>query len=463
MTMRTILAMLLALGLVLLSSIYAGASEWPDFVQLAEQNKPAVVNISTAKTVKQRQLPQMGPGSPFDDFFNHFFNGQPGSPHKQSSLGSGFIISQDGYILTNEHVVDGADEIKVKLSDGRTFSAVVKGADQKLDLALLKVEAEDQLPAVSLGNSDELKIGAWVMAIGNPFGLEQTVTAGIVSAKGRVIGAGPYDNFIQTDASINPGNSGGPLFNDAGQVIGINTAIIAGGQGIGFAIPINAVKTILEQLRTSGRVTRGWLGVAVQQMTPELAESFQLDNQHGALVSEVIKDSPAEKAGLQRGDVILSFNNHEIKDMRDLPRLVAATPVNETVTLQILRDGKTRDVRLTIGKLADENTDKLNKANGGDYDWGKFGMVLEGINSETAQKYGIEDTTKGVLVVAVNQGSPAAEAGLHRGDIILEVNGRQTDDLQTFHAEAEKSSKAAILRLLVKRQDNMLFVALKIE
>ena len=219
----------------------------------------------------------MGPGSPFDDFFNHFFNGQPGSPHKQRSLGSGFIISQDGYILTNEHVVDGADEIKVKLSDGRTFTAVVKGADQKLDLALLKVEAEGQLPTVSLGNSDELKVGAWVMAIGNPFGLEQTVTAGIVSAKGRVIGAGPYDNFIQTDASINPGNSGGPLFNDAGQVVGINTAIIAGGQGIGFAIPINAVKTILEQLRTSGRVTRGWLGVAVQQMTPELAESFHLE------------------------------------------------------------------------------------------------------------------------------------------------------------------------------------------
>ncbi len=450
----------LALGLFLALNVCAVAAGLPDFVELAQQNKPAVVNISTAKTVTQKQMPHMGPGnSPFDEFFDRFFNGQPGQQHKQRSLGSGFFISKDGYILTNEHVVDGADEINVKLSDGRTFLATIKGADQKLDLALLKVEADESLPVVELGDSDNLRVGEWVMAIGNPFGLEQTVTAGIVSAKGRVIGAGPYDDFIQTDASINPGNSGGPLFNASGQVIGINTAIVASGQGIGFAIPINAVKGILEQLRTDGRVTRGWLGVSVQQMTPELAESFGLEQEHGALVAEVIKGSPAEGAGLKRGDVILTFNGHDIKDMRDLPRLVAAAPVNETAKLQILRDGKTREVKITIGKLAETENESQVAAVSGNYD--KLGLALEELDSATAQKLGL-DTTAGVLVTAIKPASPAEEAGLHPGDVILEVNGKSTANLPAFRAATEQVSKAAILRLLIKRQDNELYVALKI-
>jgi serine protease Do len=451
--------MFLALGLVLTLNVCAIAAGLPDFVELAQQNKPAVVNISTAKTVTQRQMPHMGPGnSPFDEFFDRFFNGQPGQPHKQRSLGSGFFISKDGYILTNEHVIDGADEINVKLSDGRTFVATVKGADQKLDLALLKVESDDSLPVLELGDSDNLRVGEWVMAIGNPFGLEQTVTAGIVSAKGRVIGAGPYDDFIQTDASINPGNSGGPLFNANGQVIGINTAIVAGGQGIGFAIPINAVKGILEQLRTEGRVTRGWLGVSVQKMTPELAESFGLDQERGALVAEVIKGSPAEEAGLKRGDVIMTFNGHDIKEMHDLPRLVAATPVNETAMLQILRDGKSREVKITVGKLAETESGGQFAAGSGGHD--KLGLALEEIDSATAQRLGLEVAT-GVLVTAIKPSSPADKAGLHPGDVILEVNGKQMANLQAFRTATEQVSKAAILRLLIKRQDSELYVALK--
>ncbi|MGW8312809.1 MAG: DegQ family serine endoprotease [Desulfuromonadales bacterium] len=460
MNIRKIPVMILALGLLLSMSIWSAAADLPDFVQLAQQNKPAVVNISTAKTITQRQLPNMGPGTPFDEFFNRFFNGHPNAPHKQRSLGSGFIISQDGYILTNEHVVDGADEITVKLGDGRTFQATVKGADQKLDLALLKVEAKGDLPVASFGDSDELKIGEWVMAIGNPFGLEQTVTAGIVSAKGRVIGAGPYDDFIQTDASINPGNSGGPLFNSAGQVVGINTAIVAGGQGIGFAIPINAVKEILQQLRTSGHVTRGWLGVSIQQMTPDLAKSFGLEDNRGALVAEVIKDSPAEQAGLQRGDVILTFDGHEVNDMHDLPRLVAATPVDKLVKLQVLRDGKTRDVKIKIGKLAEDSSGTPSTAGESEHD--RLGLSLQNLDNATAQQLGIDANTAGVLVTAVKPDSPAGDAGVQPGDLIMEVNGRQTEDLQAFQKATADTPKSGLFRLLVKRQDNLLFIALKL-
>jgi serine protease Do len=271
------------------------AAAAPDFVALSKELKPAVVNISTAKTVRPRRPVLPGPRGPqmdpFEEFFVRFFQGQPNIPRKERSLGSGFIISADGYILTNNHVVDGADEIKVKLADGHSFAATVKGTDAKLDLALLKIDTGENLPVAKLGDSNKLQVGEWVMAIGNPFGLEQTVTVGIVSAKGRVIGAGPYDDFIQTDASINPGNSGGPLFNTAGEVVGINTAIIAGGQGIGFATPVSAAQAIIPQLRETGHVTRGWLGVSVQPVTEELAASFGLDKPRGALVTEVIKGS----------------------------------------------------------------------------------------------------------------------------------------------------------------------------
>ncbi|MEJ2698685.1 MAG: Do family serine endopeptidase [Desulfuromonadales bacterium] len=317
-------------AMALLVPVAVPAATVPDFVALAKELKPAVVNVSTSKVVKPKRPRLPGPQSPdndfFDQFFNRFFQGQPTVPRKERSLGSGFIISPDGYILTNEHVVDGADEIKVRLDDGRSFTAVVKGQDQKLDIALLKIDAGGDLPVARLGDSDALQVGEWVMAIGNPFGLSETVTVGIVSAKGRVIGAGPYDNFIQTDASINPGNSGGPLFDSQGRVVGINSAIVSGGQGIGFAIPINAVKAILPQLKKTGHVVRGWLGVTIQPMTPQLAESFGLKEAKGALVSEVVKDSPAERAGIRRGDIIVSLQGKEVENVSDLPRLVAAIP-----------------------------------------------------------------------------------------------------------------------------------------
>src|SRR5210317_894286 len=350
----------LFLALVLIFCWIVPASAQPtDFVSLAERLKPAVVNISTAKTVVSRSPSFPGPRTPgggnelFEEFFGRFFNEMPKSQRKASSLGSGFIISEDGYILTNDHVVDGEDKITVKLSDGREFSGEVRGLDPKLDLALIKIEAGEDLPVASLGESDGIRVGEWVMAIGNPFGLEQTVTVGIISAKGRTIGAGPYDDFIQTDASINPGNSGGPLFNMQGEVIGINTAIVAQGQGIGFAIPVNMAKQIIPQLRDEGRVTRGWLGVTVQALNKELAESFDLDTTHGALVNEVIKDSPADKAGLKRGDIIVEYDGKQVDELNDLPRLVAATPVDETVKVKVFRDGKERTINVKIGRLDD--------------------------------------------------------------------------------------------------------------
>jgi len=328
----------------------------PDFVELTKKLKPSVVNISTAKTVspqRNTQRPRNPLGQdPFDDFFNRFFD-VPQHSFKQRSLGSGFIISNDGYILTNNHVVGGADEIKVKLSDGREFKATVKGTDEKLDLAVLKIEVKGALPVAELGDSDAIQVGEWVMAIGNPFGLSQTVTAGIVSATGRVIGSGPYDDYIQTDASINPGNSGGPLFNTQGKVVGINTAIIQGGQGIGFAIPINMAKAVVPQLEEMGKVTRGWLGVAIQPVTPELAKSFGVEGEKGALVADVTKESPADKAGLKSGDIIMEFDGKQILEMNSLPRFVAATPVGKKVKLKFLRNGKPEEAAVTIERLKD--------------------------------------------------------------------------------------------------------------
>ncbi|HZV81635.1 MAG TPA: Do family serine endopeptidase, partial [Geobacteraceae bacterium] len=319
----------------------------PDFVELAKKLKPSVVNIGTEKTVRtQRRLQRpFGNNSPFgsdpfQDFFDRFFEDQIPQGYKQRSLGSGFIISEDGYILTNNHVIDGADEIKVKLEDGKELKGEIKGMDAKLDLALIKVTSKDKLPVAELGDSDAIQVGEWVMAIGNPFGLAETVTAGIISAKGRVIGSGPYDDFIQTDASINPGNSGGPLFNARGEVVGINTAIIAGGQGIGFAIPVNMAKSILPQLREKGKVARGWLGVSVQPVTKDLSQAFGLENERGALVSEVMPESPAQKSGIKVGDVIVEFDGKPVKEMNDLPRIVAATLSGREVKIKVVRDRK---------------------------------------------------------------------------------------------------------------------------
>lgn len=458
----TLLAFLLFSGGI--GGLPTATAEVPDFVSLAAELKPAVVNISTAKTVKPRapsfRPPQMPGGRDFfDDFFERFFHDMPQAPRKERSLGSGFIISGDGYILTNEHVVDGADEIKVKLSDGREFKGEVRGLDGKLDLALIKIDAGEDLPVARLGNSDTIRVGEWAMAIGNPFGLEQTVTVGIISARGRVIGAGPYDDFIQTDASINPGNSGGPLFNLQGEVIGINTAIVAGGQGIGFAIPVNMAKQIIPQLRDDGHVTRGWLGVSVQALSEELAASFGLENTHGALVNEVIKDSPAERAGLQRGDVIVEYNDQPVKDLNDLPRLVAATEVDTLVKVRIFREGKERVVKVRIGKL-DEGAPR-ERASGKD-DGSAFGMTVADLSPELARRYGLEEI-QGVVITSVAPDGPAAGANLRSGDLILEADGRTLTAVKDFDEVVDGMGGKKVLRLLIKRNATLLYTTVTLK
>jgi len=436
----------------------------PDFVSLAAKLKPAVVNISTAKMVTSTNPFLRGPNvpgetDPFQEFFDRFFRDAPQSPHKARSLGSGFIISADGYILTNDHVVEGADEIKVKLSDGREFTAEVRGLDAKLDLALVKIDAGGELPFARLGESDDIKVGEWVMAIGNPFGLEQTVTVGIVSAKGRVIGAGPYDDFIQTDASINPGNSGGPLFNIHGEVIGINTAIVAGGQGIGFAIPVNMAKQIIPQLRDEGHVTRGWLGVTVQALNKELADSFGLESTHGALINEITNGSPADKAGLQRGDIILSYDGRQIDELNDLPRLVAATPVDKTVDLTIFRDGKERTVKVTIGKLAegDQAVASGDRASGV-----TVGITAANLTPELVKRFSLEGG-EGILITKIAPDSPAAAANLRVGDLIVEVDGKTINTVEDFEKIIGKMPEGKVLRLLIQRKATLLYTTLTLE
>ncbi|MBW2475486.1 MAG: DegQ family serine endoprotease [Deltaproteobacteria bacterium] len=435
----------------------------PDFVSLAEQLKPAVVNIGTAKTVKPKAPMYPGPQGPggdmFEEFFERFFRNAPQSPHKQRSLGSGFIISQDGYILTNDHVVDGADEIKVKLSDGREFAGEIRGLDPKLDLALIKIDAGEDLPVAKLGDSEEIKIGEWVMAIGNPFGLEQTVTVGIVSAKGRVIGAGPYDDFIQTDASINPGNSGGPLFNMQGEVIGINTAIVAQGQGIGFAIPVDMAKQIIPQLRDEGRVTRGWLGVTVQALNKELAESFALDTTHGALVNEVIEDSPADKAGLKRGDIIVEYDGKQVDELNDLPRLVAATPVDETVKVKVFRDGKERTINVKIGRLDDG---EVALAADDEETGGALGLTVANVTPELVERYSLE-SDQGILITKIDPEGPAAEANLRVGDLVVEADGKEVGSVKEFEELVGKMKSGKVLRLLIQRRATLLYTTVTLK
>lgn len=435
----------------------------PDFVGLAKKLTPAVVNISTSKDVSPKQRsrrPQTNPfqGDPFSDFFDRFFEQMPQRSYKQRSLGSGFIINAEGYILTNNHVVSGADEIKVKLSDGREFSGKLKGTDEKLDLALIKIESNDRLPVAVLGDSDAIEVGEWVMAIGNPFGLAQTVTAGIVSAKGRVIGSGPYDDFIQTDASINPGNSGGPLFNANGEVVGINTAIVAGGQGIGFAIPVNMAKAVITQLRETGTVTRGWLGVSVQPVTAELAKSFGMKNEQGALIAEVIKDSPAEKAGLKVGDIILEFDGTVIKDMHELPRLAAVTPVGKKAVVKVLRNGKSVEQRVTIAKMTDAASPAKQTTEVQD----KLGIVVADLTKDLAAQLRTSET-KGVVVMEVKQGSAAEDAEVARGDIIKQINTTPVGNSQEYAKAVSALKKGTIVRLLLRRGDSSLFVAMKVE
>jgi serine protease Do len=390
-----------------------------DIPQLFKEVSPAVVNISTTQVMKlnrPRMRHPFGQQDPFDEFFNNFFGRMP-REQKRRSLGSGFIVSSDGYILTNNHVVEKADEVTVTLLDKEEFKAKVVGTDPKIDIALIKIDAKKKLTYVALGDSDKLDVGEWVVAIGNPFGLGHTVTAGIVSAKGRIIGSGPYDDFIQTDASINPGNSGGPLFNLKGEVVGINTAIVQGGQGIGFATPIQLAKSVLDQLKEKGKVTRGWLGVYIQRLTPEAAENLGLSGRRGALVSDVTSGGPADKAGIRSGDVIVAFNGKEIRDEHDLPQTVALTKPGKTVDVRLIRGGKETTIGVTIAEMEGEPG---KPAGGHDLSSKTLGLTVQDITPEIAQRFEIENT-KGVVVTGVADGSPAEDAGFNEGDIIRAI------------------------------------------
>jgi serine protease Do len=460
---------LLVAGLVFtlsIPSLSTAKSVSPDFVDLAKRLTPTVVNIRTAKVIKPKQRVQRPrTQSPFDNFFDDFF-GQLDQlpqqrPRREQSLGTGFIISPDGYILTNNHVVNGADEVLVKLSDGRELKGEIKGLDEKLDLALIKISDKGTFPSTELGDSDALEVGEWVMAIGNPFGLAQTVTAGIVSAKGRVIGSGPYDDFIQTDASINPGNSGGPLFSSGGKVIGINTAIIAGGQGIGFAIPINMAKGIVTQLRDSGKVTRGYLGVRFQPLTTDLAKSFGLESDKGALIANVEKDTPAEKAGLKAGDIILEYDGKTINDSNELPRYVAVTPIDKKVKVVIYRDGKKQEVSVVVSKLK-EGESSITAGGGSESE--KLGITVQELTKDVAARLGIKDSKGGLVIAEVKPGSSAEEAGLAAGSIVIEINGQRPESVEAFSAVAAKVTKGAMVRMLLKRPDGSIhYVAIKAE
>jgi serine protease Do len=423
------------------------------FADLVERLKPTVVNISTTKTVRGG-----GMRSPFggDDFFERFFGDIPKREFKQRSLGSGFIISADGYIFTNNHVIERADKILVKLFDGREYKAEVIGRDANTDLALIKIKPGNSLPVAEIGDSEKLRVGEWVIAIGNPFGLEQTVTAGIVSAKGRVIGAGPYDNFIQTDASINPGNSGGPLFNMEGKVIGVNTAIVSQGQGIGFAIPISMAKNILPDLKSKGKVTRGWMGISVQDVTEDIATSLKLSQRGGALISEVFKGDPADQAGLRSGDVILEVNGKNINDTHQLLILIASFHVGEKVNVKVSRDGQEKTYQVIVAERKDRPKVAIE---GGD---GKtsFGMSVQDITPQIARQLGIP-VSKGVIVTDVEEGSPTDEVGIQPRDIILQVNKVNVGSLKDYQREIEKAAAKSSILLLIKRGKTTYYVALR--
>ena len=430
------------------------------FAELAKKASPSVVNISTVKVIKGRGPMPMpfGQGDPFRDFFDRFFRDQIPKDYRQQSLGTGFIIDKEGYILTNNHVVEMADEINVKFSDGKEYEAKTIARDPKTDIALIKIESDESLKPLPLGDSEKLEVGDWVVAIGNPFGLGNTVTAGIVSAKYRQIGAGSYDNFIQTDASINPGNSGGPLLDTTGAVVGINTAIFSqtgGNIGIGFAIPVNMAKELLPQLK-KGKVVRGWLGVMIQKITPELKEKLNLKGEKGALVADVTKGGPAEKAGLERGDVIVSFDGKDIKEMRDLPFVVASTPVGKTVNVEVVRKGERKNFDVKIGELKDEQAPAV-----AEEEPPKLGMSVEELTPELAKNLGLSERS-GIVVVQVEDDSPAAAAGLRPGDVIMEIDQRSVKSLEDFNHKIEKYKKGDTILLLVKRRGATVFLTLKV-
>jgi serine protease Do len=448
----------------------AGVAGVPaSFADLAEHVGASVVNIKVTKVEKMSGPTSMGPEgidpeSPLGDFMQKFFGGQmPQGPReqRQQGAGSGFIISKDGYIVTNNHVVEGATEVTVTLANKKEYTAKIIGRDPKTDVAVVKIDPKETLTVASLGDSDQLRVGEWVVAVGNPFGLSNTVTKGIVSAKNRVIGAGPYDDFIQTDAPINPGNSGGPLFNLKGEVVGINTAIVPNGQGIGFAVAVNTAKALIPQLESKGEVTRGYLGVAIQAITPELAKGLSLKDEKGALVAGVTKGSPAEAAGIKSGDVIVSFDGKDVAEMNILPALVAATAVEKAVPVTIRRNGTEQTLSVKVGRMPGERSEAAGQTGDqAESASSKWGLALRDLDAQRAQRAGIAPN-EGVLVAGVKPDSSAERAGIQAGDVIVEVNRHKVTSVAEAQAEAKKQEAGGSLLLLLKRGDASLFAALE--
>ncbi|MEN0072981.1 MAG: DegQ family serine endoprotease [Paracraurococcus sp.] len=459
------------------------------FAPLARQLLPAVVNISTTQNVQARanrpdapDMPQAPPGSPFEEFFRDFFNRnrpggpqggpeqQPQRPRRAQSLGSGFIVDASGIVVTNNHVIDGADEINVILQDNTSIRAELLGTDPRTDIAVLRIKTDKPLHAVQFGDSDAISVGDWVLAIGNPFGLGGTVTAGIVSARGRDIRQGLYDDFIQTDAAINPGNSGGPLFDLEGKVVGINTAIYSptgGSIGIGFSIPSNLARNIVAQLQDGGKVRRGWLGVNIQQVTDEIAESLGLTGGgRGALVARAQEDGPAAKGGIRNGDVVLKFNGQDVKEMRNLPRIVADTPVGKVVPVVVWRDGKEQTLQVTLGELPADTqqaaatppkADKPTELSG-------LGLQVAPISPETRDRFSLRPEQKGVVITDVGANSPAAERELRPGDVIVEVQQERVNTPQEVQQQLEKLRRQnrPTALLLIETAQGQRFVPLRL-
>ena len=475
----------------------AHAQRGPDKIaDVAEAVIDAVVNISTSQTVaaggpsarrspgespEARPGPNLPPGSPFEEFFEEFFKNRRGqgdpknglSPRRVNSLGSGFVIDAEGLIVTNNHVIADADEITAVFNDGSKLKAELIGKDSKTDLALLRVKPDKPLKAVKFGNSDRLRLGEWVIAIGNPFSLGGSVTAGIVSARNRDINSGPYDNYIQTDAAINRGNSGGPLFNLDGEVVGVNTAIISpsgGSIGIGFAVPANTAMAVLDQLREFKEVRRGWLGVRIQQVTDDIAESLGIKPVRGALVAGIDDKGPAKPAGIEPGDVIVKFDGRDIKEMRDLPKIVGDTPVGKDVPVVIIRKGKEEMKTVRLGRLEDtpqqasvktdapaEEKSVVQKA---------LGLSLAGMTDELRKKYKIKDAVKGVVITAVEANSAAAEKRLNAGDVIVKVTDEEVTnpaDVQKRIDQLKKDGKKTALLLVANAEGDVRFVALTLQ
>lgn len=485
------LTALALVGALAFGAAPAAARQGPDSVaDLAEKLIDAVVNISTSQTVEETRqvpLPDVPEGSPFQDFFDEFFDqnrkkgsdggedgaDEGGDGRKVQSLGSGFVIDASGIIVTNNHVIDGADEIVANFADGTKLKAELIGRDQKTDLAVLRVKPDKQLTAVSFGDSEHLRVGDWVMAIGNPFGLGGTVTTGIVSARNRDINSGPYDNYIQTDAAINRGNSGGPLFDENGAVIGINTAIISpsgGSIGIGFAIPSEIAVGVIDQLRQFGETHRGWLGVNIQEVTDDLAESLGIDKPKGALVAGVTEGGPAAAAKIEPGDVIVAFDGHPILTMRELPRLVATTAVGKEVDVKLIRKGAELAFKVKLGRL--EEGEKLaaaaaDKADEAQADGVKvIGLTLSEIDEAARDKFQLGAEVEGVLVTDVDAASAAADKGVAAGDVIVEVaqeEVRAPDDFAKAIDKQKAAGRKSVLLLIARGAGDLRFVAVKID